>query len=203
MQNISQAAGNNLGARSRDGFAKWKRRRPKPCPSRPALLPNCQMNPLPFTSQCGALGSAIEQAIEIDTSEAKHVLCRTDILSQERAPGGRCAARRAIPHRLPHPTTQQQSSILLVGRAIDTHVLEIDPNSSTPPTKSEERSIEQPRERNRTSSRLHPGYFMGGKKRAVHQFIRPHSGNKFHSSPVHQLIRPHSGNKFGCRPQLN
>ena len=56
------------------------------CPSRPALRPNCQIYPLPFTSQCGALGSAMGQAIGIDTSQAKHVSCRKDILSQERAP---------------------------------------------------------------------------------------------------------------------
>lgn len=70
MQNVSQAAG-LMGARSRGMVFPMETAPTHPCPSRPALRPNCQIYPLPFASQCGAwLQRPMEQAIGIDTSQA-------------------------------------------------------------------------------------------------------------------------------------
>ena len=114
----------------------------QPCPSRPALRRNCQMYPLPFTSQCGALGSAIEQAIGIDTShESMSCVGR---LSKERGPGGRCAAEQ-FPIDCPaHQHNQNPRFSSLGAQSILT--FSIDPNSSTPPTRiNQERSSNQSR----------------------------------------------------------
>ena len=138
----------------------------QPCPSRPALRPNCQIYPLPFTSQCGALGSAMGQAIGIDTSQAKHVLCRTDILSQSGPRCPMCRAQSNSPSIAPPTNT---TTILSSPRWASNRYSRsrIDPNSSTPPTRSEERSIERNhREKNQLSNfkSTSSGLFYGWEK---------------------------------------